>query len=406
MNPADSAERTRITYFWDRVRGLAGGFLEATFQTFALLVAIRVFEAPDFVKATLPAAFPMGFLLAPLTVFAAAKMRRRAGSICAFYAILSAIGLTLAVGASELWIYVVCVLVSQIVLSQVSPLMTQIYAKNYPPNEIGSRFSTTFLISATVAATVSYIGGRLLDFDLSYYVAIFVGATLATLVYALAFLRMPSETIKGVSKKNPWESISLVWKDKLFAWMLGGWMVMGLGSLMTFPIRIEYMANPLYGIDASNEQIGLVLGAVPMITRLLSTKVWGYMFDHVNMITLRTIMNLLLMISLLIYFNTTNLWLMGVATGIFGLAFGGGRVMWQLWVTKIAPPNQTAAYMSVHSAFTGLRGLLAPFLGYALLHWAGPGFVGWASAALIGAATIIFLPARKVIDARGKSLAA
>ena len=256
-----------------------------------------------------------------------------------------------------------------------------------------------------MAAIVSYTGGRLLDYDLSYYTVIFAAGSLATLVFALAFFKMPSEAIKGISKKNPWHSISLVWKDKLFAWMLLGWMVVGLGTLMTFPIRIEYMANPRYGIDASNEQIGLILGAVPMIARLLSTKIWGYFFDHVNMITLRIILNSLIMVSFLIYFNTTNLWLMGVATGLFGLAFGGGSVMWQLWVTKIAPPDQTAAYMSVHSAFTGIRGLLAPFLGYALLQWSGPVIVGWVAAALIGAATIIFLPARMILDARGKSLA-
>ena len=405
MNPDGKEERARITYFWDRLRGLAGGFLEAIFQTFALLVAIRVFGAPDFVKAMLPAAFPIGFLLAPLTVFVAARLRRRVGSICALYAVLSAIALALAVGAGRLWIYVACILTAQIILSQVSPLMTQIYVSNYPLKELGSRFSTTFLISATVAAIVSYTGGRLLDYDLSYYTLIFAAGSLATLVFALAFFKMPSEAIKGISKKNPWHSISLVWKDKLFAWMLLGWMVMGLGTLMTFPIRIEYMANPRYGIDASNEQIGLILGAVPMIARLLSTKIWGYFFDHVNMITLRIILNSLIMVSFLIYFNTTNLWLMGVATGLFGLAFGGGSVMWQLWVTKIAPPDQTAAYMSVHSAFTGIRGLLAPFLGYALLQWSGPVIVGWVAAALIGAATIIFLPARMVLDARGKSLA-
>ncbi len=404
MNPAGDAERARITYFWDRIRGCAGGYLEATFQTFALLVAIRVFEAPPFLKATLPAAFPIGFLLAPLTVYIAARLRRRAGAICASYAAFCAFALALAVGAGELWAYVICILASQIVLSQVSSLVTQIYANNYPPNELGSRFSTTFLISASVAAIVSYTGGKLLDYDISFYIAIFVGASLASMVVALAFLKIPTKPIAAVIKGNPWQSIGLVKKDKLFAWMLGGWMIMGLGSFMTFPIRIEYMANPIYGIDATNEQIGVVFGAIPMITRLLSSKVWGYLFDRVNLVTLRIILNFLLMVSHLLFFITTNLWLMGVAAGILGLAFGGGRLMWQLWVTKISPPDKTAAYMSVHSALTGVRGLMAPFLGYALLQWAGPEFVGWMAAALIGVATIIFLPTRVLLDARRKEI--
>jgi len=396
-------ERTRITYFWDRIRGCAGGFLEATFQTFALLIAIRVFEAPAFVKATLPAAFPIGFLLAPMTVYLAARIQRRVGVICAGYAVLCAIALALAVGANGLLVYVVCILASQIILSQVTPLLTQIYVSNYPPKELGRRFSTTFLISASVAAAVSYTGGKLLDYELSYYIWIFVCGSLAALVFALAFFKMPTDALKGVSKRNPWQSVGLLKKDKLFAWILGGWMVMGLGSLMVFPIRIEYMANPIYGINATNEQIGLIIGAVPMIARILSTKFWGYLFDRLNLITLRIILNLLLMVSHLLYFLTTNLWVMGIAAGILGLAFGGGRIMWQLWVTKIAPPHKTADYMSVHSAFTGVRGLIAPFLGYTLLQWAGPLFVGWMAAALVGIATIIFIPARVLLDARGRN---
>ncbi len=95
---------------------------------------------------------------------------------------------------------------------------------------------------------------------------------------------------------------------------------------------------------------------------------------------------------------------MGIAAGIFGLAFGGGRIMWQLWVIKISPPHKTADYMSVHSAFTGVRGLLAPFLGYTLLQWAGPVFVGWTAAALVGISTIIFLPTRVLLDERRRNL--
>ena len=404
MKPPPLDERTRITFFWDRIRGCAGGFLEATFQTFVLLTAIRVFEAPTFVKATLPAAFPIGFLLVPMTVYVAARIQRRVGSICAGYAVFCAIALALAVGANALWVYVACILAAQIILSQVVPLVTQIYASNYSPKELGSRFSTTFLISTSMAALVSYTGGKLLDYDLSYYIGIFVCASLASLVVALAFLKMPTDALKSISKGNPWQSVVLLKKDKLFAWMLGAWMIMGLGSFMTFPIRIEYMANPAYGINATNEQIGLIFGAIPLITRLLSTKFWGYLFDRLNLISLRIILNLLMMVSHLLYFSTTNLWLMGIAAGILGLSFGGGRIMWQLWVIKISPPHKTADYMSVHSAFTGIRGLLAPFLGYILLQWAGPVFVGWMAAALVGIATIFFLPTRVLVDARSRNL--
>ncbi len=241
--------------------------------------------------------------------------------------VCGAIVLALAVGADALWVYVAYILAAQIILSQIVPLVTQIYTRNYSPKELGSRFSTTFLISASMAAVVSYTGGKLLDYDLSYYIGIFVCGSLASLVVALAFLRMPTDALKKIAKGNPWQSVVLLKQDKLFAWLLGGWMIMGLGTFMTFPIRMEYMANPAYGVNATNEQIGLILGAVPMIYRLLSTKFWGYLFDRLNLITLRIILNFLMMVSHLLFFMTTNPWLMGIAAGIFGLSFGGGRII-------------------------------------------------------------------------------
>ncbi|MEZ5302399.1 MAG: hypothetical protein R3F11_17460 [Verrucomicrobiales bacterium] len=43
---------------------------------------------------------------------------------------------------------------------------------------------------------------------------------------------------------------------------------------------------------------------------------------------------------------------------------GGGNIAWSLWVTKLAPADRVAEYMSVHTFTTGLRGMAAPFLGF------------------------------------------
>jgi hypothetical protein len=49
------------------------------------------------------------------------------------------------------------------------------------------------------------------------------------------------------------------------------------------------------------------------------------------------------------------------------MANAGGNVTWALWVTKLAPKHAVAEYMSVHTFLTGLRGLFAPFLAFAML---------------------------------------
>ena len=64
---------------------------------------------------------------------------------------------------------------------------------------------------------------------------------------------------------------------------------------------------------------------------------------------------------------------------------------WTLWVTKVAPAGRESSYMSIHSFFTGVRGVPAPFVGYWIITTLGPGQVGWTSVILIGMSSLIFL---------------
>ena len=73
-----------------------------------------------------------------------------------------------------------------------------------------------------------------------------------------------------------------------------------------------------------------------------------------------------------------------------GLAFGGGKIFWSLWVTKIAPEEKASTYMSIHMALTGLRGSLAPFIGYAILSRSNPAYVATVGMTLIVASIMLF----------------
>ena len=74
-----------------------------------------------------------------------------------------------------------------------------------------------------------------------------------------------------------------------------------------------------------------------------------------------------------------------------GLAFAGGSIAWMLWVTKIAPPEYTAEYMSIHTFTTGLRGVVAPALGFYLLVTIGNSIAIF-SAILITLASVVLIP--------------
>jgi hypothetical protein len=80
--------------------------------------------------------------------------------------------------------------------------------------------------------------------------------------------------------------------------------------------------------------------------------------------------------------------MLSIAALIFGLSNSGGDVAWNLWVTKFAPPGLVPDYMAVHTFFTGLRGLAAPIVAFALLDILPLTTLMWISAGLMFLATV------------------
>jgi MFS family permease len=77
---------------------------------------------------------------------------------------------------------------------------------------------------------------------------------------------------------------------------------------------------------------------------------------------------------------------------IFGVSNSGGDLAWSLWVTKFAPADRVADYMSVHTFLTGVRGVVAPMVAFQLLNTLSLSEMGWVSAGLIGIATLMLIP--------------
>lgn len=388
------------TYRWDLWRGTSQGFLEACWQTFALLIAIRVFAAPDALKSLIPASLGIGMMLTLLSLALSSRLGWPAAKLSAFYYFTGAACLLLVSLANHIYLYVAGILAAQILFTQLGPLTTHIYATNYTRTQRGRRVANFILTGTFVGAIWAFLGGGLLDADTAFWRLLFLVAATAALFGGFCCLRMPSTPVNPNHAGNVWQNLSLAFRDRLFGLMLLAWMFMGFGNLMTQPLRIEYLANPAYGINANNLQIGLILGTIPLVARLFATKIWGFLFDRLNLVHVRLILNMVFFVSILLYFSSTNLLLLGLSTAILGIAFGGGGVLWTLWVTKLAPPEKVSAYMSVHTSFTGLRATLAPFLGYYLLANGDPLVVGWFAALLVGISTILFMPMRLAVEDR------
>lgn len=383
-------ERTIATYRNDLLKAPFYGVLEAGWTAFVLLIAIRQFDAPESYKALIAAASPIGFLLTPITLYIAVKQQLQLGRLCAYMFFLTAF---LILGASvieSLLVFSVFMMTSQMAAVQQGPLITQIYAENYPPSQRGSRIAMPFVIISLSAILFSLLGGRLLDQSMEHYRALLWIMAFSAVAYGWIINCMPSAPLSSEAVGSPWQNLGLIWKDRFFGYLLGSWMLLGLGHMITVPIRVEYLANPDFGINADNLEIAFLLAVVPSAVRILSTRLWGRVFDRFHLITTRNLLSISSLIAMSLFFFAENSIVLTIAMVFFGLSMGGGKIIWHLWVTKIAPPEKVSAYMSVHMAFTGIRGTMAPFIGYWILGKSTPQGVALTGMLLIFISFVLF----------------
>jgi MFS family permease len=360
------------THYKDCLRSFLYGILEAGWQTFAFVVAIRYFQADTNFKSLIAAAGPIGFLITPLSLYFFARKKIFASSAASLIYCLTALFLLASVSVNSLLIFGTFVILSLIINVQKGPVLLDIYTTNYPPNQRGHYMKYPNVLSAVSAILFGFIGGKFLDANIVNYTIVFIIMAIVALLAGLIVKTIPSEPFSRDNIGNPFQSISLIGQDKLFGSMLGAWMILGIGNLICLPIRYEYLANPAYGLDINNTQIALIMIAIPAVTKILSTFLWANLFDKLKLITTRNLNNWFFLLSVILFFLSDNLILISIASACQGIALGGGKIFWNLWVTKIAPPKKVSSYMSVHMALTGIRGSFAPFLGYAILMSTSP----------------------------------
>ena len=136
----------------------------------------------------------------------------------------------------------------------------------------------------------------------------------------------------------------------------------------------------------------MIITVIPETLRMLLIPFWARLFDNMNFVVLRMILNLAFGAGVLLFFITSNTWVIGAGSALIGIAFAGGSIAWNLWVTKYAPPGKTGAYMSVHVSLTGIRGTLGPIIGYWVVGLIGARNIGIVSCTMMLVATLMLIP--------------
>jgi len=209
--------------------------------------------------------------------------------------------------------------------------------------------------------------------------------------------RCPSRPLTHAAGTHPFRSLRYAFDDRLFRNTLVSWMFLGFGNLMMLPLRVEYLANPEHGWTLNNlpltaAMIALLVGVVPNVARLLLNPLWGWLFDRMNFFVLRITLNMGFMLGILTFFMSGSLTGLVMGAIFYGISHAGGDVAWSLWVTKFAPAERVADYMSVHTFFTGVRGVIAPVVAFQLVTVLPLSVMASISGGMILIGTLLLLP--------------
>ena len=384
--------RTTLTFRYEALRAISSGIIETASATFLLIIAVRWFDAGAFAKGCVAAGSGLGYLLSPAVVSLVARWRVPATLAAARLAWAGGLAMAIAAAVPVLPVFTLASVIGPATAGALIPLLTQVYQDNYPVATRGRLFSRTVMIRIVTAAVFSLAGGWLLAVNLTRFRALLAIFALAFVFAGWCLSRTPSTPLATARSRHPLGLFHSVREDRVFRATLISWMFMGFANLMMLPLRVEYLANPKYGLALRPDTIALFTGVIPNVARLVMSPLWGRLFDRANFFVLRMVLNLGFALGILSFF-TSQSWLgLMLAAMTFGVSTAGGDVAWSLWVTKVAPPARTAEYMSVHTFFTGLRGLIAPMVGFALVERYSMIGLGIVAAGSILVATLMLLP--------------
>jgi len=389
---------TRATFRNELLRSLPAGVLETVTATFAILIAEKVFHASPEAKELALVGGRGGLAASFAVVWVLSKFRRPLNQLVAW--LNHAAGLCFGVAAffpEQMWAFVAGCSLGMFWFGFQTPLLTTIYRDNYPEARRGQLYSLSALTRSASTIVFAWVAGKWLDADLSNYRWLLWIFSACSFLCGWLLWKIPCRHLgMGTEKVGLFRAFRWLRLDPVFRLFLIAYMILGLGNLVMDALRTEFLVNAAYGTKFQPSeiafQVALLTSVVPMVFKLLSAWPWGILFDKVSFIAVRSLLNALFALSILVYFIGPSYawWWAGAA--LLGLAYGGGNVVWNLWVTKLAPGDRVADYMSVHTFFTGLRGLVAPVIAFRSVGLLSIEHMAWVCTGLIGAATLLMLP--------------
>lgn len=318
------------------------------------------------------------------------------------------------------WIFALQIGLARAFMSGVVTTRASLWKSNYPKSHRG-RITANLQIVRTLMSLPVILGGGLL-FDVAPTAYRWFYPTVAV-VGAMGLLFLRGERVRGertaLSERDndddepiadsgviqPFSLVALISPTKLFSRMgqvlrddprfaryCKAQMCIGSANLMAMPVNTIVLTKIMHLSYTSSNAL---LDLIPRGITILMLPVWARLFDRVGVLQFRMTNSLCWCGSLLfcgfgamlaawhnqatggahhpvtLYF-LAGILLYGVGRIFEGLAQSGGAIAWNIGHLHFAEDEKAELYMGIHVSLTGLRGLVAPFVGTLIYE-----FFGW-----------------------------
>ncbi len=358
----------REAYYYDSLGIIAFAFFTGLSANFFPIIA-RKLGASSFQMALLSSAPFMGALftlywarlsataVSQIDLYVKIKLLARAIILFAFLAI-------------NPWIFILLVFLNSLLEQAGSPAYVRIMKEIYSDDYRGRAMGFVKMEMAIAAVFTAYLGGFLLD-HFSYRYIFPLGAVFGIL--SLAFfgrIKVKKENMRRQRKKQgilPREILEVFKKDRPFALFEMIFFMQGFAGLMIMPLFPIFLVDYL-GI--SNTSMGKLV-SLSSIFLIFSYLFWGHYLDKWGACRSLSLNFFLRSFVPICYFFASSIWYIVPASIITGLTMGAQELSRIHFITNRAKSEDIPTYQGIDFTVMGLRGIIAPFLGVALMHWIG-----------------------------------
>lgn len=300
------------------------------------------------------------------------------------------------------YLFIVQMAAAQVFLSGVVTVRSSLWKHNYPPHARGRIASRLQALRMLVTVGVLIAVSALFDVNPGLYRFVYPIAAASGLAALLILQRvhvrheraeLRADATDGAAGKSfsvasalsPGrvlsEMIRVLRGDPRFAKYLAAQALLGTGVLIVMPVLVIVLDETfsLFWISV------ILIDVFPKLLIFGSLRRWGRLFDRVGVIQFRVYSGACAAVGVFFGMAATLVILdktvlspivaLPMATVLFalrgimqGFHQGGGSLAWNLGHLHFAKRHDAELYMGVHVSLTGVRGLVAPFIGIALWH--------------------------------------